>query len=88
MEIYLKCKETKLWRKFRDKTVQILVATDVAARGIDVNNISHVINYHLPDESESYLIEVEELQEPVKKEFLSLLFLIEIKIKFLKLKEK
>ena len=44
----------KAMEKFRDKTVQILVATDVAARGIDVNNISHVINYHLPDESESY----------------------------------
>ena len=44
----------KAMEKFRDKTIQVLVATDVAARGIDVNNISHVINYHLPDESESY----------------------------------
>ena len=41
-------------QKFRDKTIQILVATDVAARGIDVNDITHVINYHLPDEPESY----------------------------------
>ncbi|MCT4582421.1 MAG: DEAD/DEAH box helicase [Flavobacteriales bacterium] len=41
-------------RKFRDKTVQILVATDVAARGIDVNEISHVIHYNLPEEVENY----------------------------------
>ena len=41
-------------KKFRDKTVQILVATDVAARGIDVNEISHVIHYNLPEEVENY----------------------------------
>ncbi|MEC8287138.1 MAG: DEAD/DEAH box helicase, partial [Bacteroidota bacterium] len=40
----------KAMEKFREKTLQILVATDVAARGIDVDNISHVINYHLPDD--------------------------------------
>ena len=40
--------------KFREKNLQILVATDVAARGIDVDNISHVINYNLPDEIENY----------------------------------
>ena len=44
----------KAMEKFREKTLQILVATDVAARGIDVDNISHVINYHLPDDIESY----------------------------------
>ncbi len=44
----------KAMDKFREKTLQILVATDVAARGIDVDNITHVINYHLPDEVESY----------------------------------
>lgn len=41
-------------RKFRQKHLQMLVATDVAARGIDVDNISHVINYNLPDDIESY----------------------------------
>ena len=41
-------------RKFRSKTVQILVATDVAARGLDVDSLSHVINYKLPDQIESY----------------------------------
>jgi ATP-dependent RNA helicase DeaD len=39
---------------FRKKQIQILVATDVAARGIDVNDITHVINYQLPDEIETY----------------------------------
>ncbi len=39
---------------FRKKQIQMLVATDVAARGIDVDDISHVINYQLPDEIETY----------------------------------
>jgi len=39
---------------FRKKQIQLLVATDVAARGIDVDDISHVINYQLPDEIETY----------------------------------
>lgn len=42
-------------RKFREQSLQILVATDVAARGIDVDSISHVINYNLPDEAEQYV---------------------------------
>ena len=41
-------------RRFRSKSIQILVATDVAARGIDVDDITHVINYNLPDEIENY----------------------------------
>ncbi|MDA9169188.1 DEAD/DEAH box helicase [Crocinitomicaceae bacterium] len=41
-------------RRFRTKAIQILVATDVAARGIDVDDITHVINYNLPDEIENY----------------------------------
>ena len=45
----------KILRKFRDKAVNVLVATDVAARGIDVSNLSHVINYSLPQDSESYV---------------------------------
>jgi ATP-dependent RNA helicase DeaD len=43
-----------IMRKFRDRTLQILVATDVAARGLDVDAITHVINYNLPDEAERY----------------------------------
>lgn len=41
-------------QKFRIKNLQLLVATDVAARGLDVNDLTHVINYGLPDEVESY----------------------------------
>ena len=41
-------------KSFRNKQIQMLVATDVAARGIDVENITHVINYQLPDEIETY----------------------------------
>ena len=40
--------------KFRCKNIQILVATDVAARGLDVNDLTHVINYNLPDEPAAY----------------------------------
>jgi ATP-dependent RNA helicase RhlE len=40
---------------FRDGTFQILVATDIAARGIDVSLISHVINYDIPDTPEAYI---------------------------------
>jgi len=40
--------------KFRQKTLQILVATDVAARGIDVNDITHVVHYSLPEDVENY----------------------------------
>jgi ATP-dependent RNA helicase DeaD len=40
--------------RFRKKDIQILVATDVAARGLDIDNITHVINYNLPDDIENY----------------------------------
>ena len=41
-------------KKFREQSLQILVATDIAARGLDVNNLTHVIHYELPDDIESY----------------------------------
>ena len=41
-------------QKFRVKNIQLLVATDVAARGLDVDDLTHVINYGLPDDTESY----------------------------------
>ncbi|HWI92610.1 MAG TPA: DEAD/DEAH box helicase [Flavisolibacter sp.] len=44
----------KVMDEFRDKTLQLLIATDVAARGIDVSGITHVINYELPDDVEVY----------------------------------
>jgi ATP-dependent RNA helicase DeaD len=44
----------KVMDEFREKTLQLLIATDVAARGIDVQGITHVINYELPDDIEVY----------------------------------
>jgi ATP-dependent RNA helicase DeaD len=44
----------KVMGEFREKTLQLLIATDVAARGIDVQGITHVINYELPDDLEVY----------------------------------
>jgi len=44
----------KVMKRYRDRTLQLLIATDVAARGIDVNDVTHVINYSLPDEIENY----------------------------------
>ena len=41
-------------QKFRQHLTQLLVATDVAARGLDVNDLTHVINYSMPDDTESY----------------------------------
>jgi ATP-dependent RNA helicase DeaD len=44
----------RVMQRFRENNLQLLIATDVAARGLDVSNISHVINYGLPDEIEVY----------------------------------
>ncbi|PJA98181.1 MAG: DEAD/DEAH box helicase [Ignavibacteriales bacterium CG_4_9_14_3_um_filter_30_11] len=41
-------------KKFRMKSISLLVATDVAARGLDVDNLTHIINFNLPDETEIY----------------------------------
>lgn len=44
----------KVMGRFREKSLELLIATDVAARGIDVKGITHVINYELPDDTEVY----------------------------------
>ncbi len=41
--------------RFRSKSLQLLIATDVAARGLDVNDLTHVINYNLPDDPDTYI---------------------------------
>ncbi|MEK6531117.1 MAG: DEAD/DEAH box helicase [Deltaproteobacteria bacterium] len=48
-------KRESVMKKFREGRVSVLVATDVAARGIDISNISHVINYSIPQNPESYV---------------------------------
>jgi ATP-dependent RNA helicase DeaD len=45
----------KVMSRFRQRSLQILVATDVAARGLDVDKLTHVINYNLPDDNEIYI---------------------------------
>ena len=42
-------------KKFKEKKINLLVCTDVAARGIDVSNLTHVINFGLPQDNESYV---------------------------------
>ncbi|NQD71450.1 DEAD/DEAH box helicase [Sphingobacterium shayense] len=44
----------KVMKRYRERNLQLLIATDVAARGIDVNDVTHVINFSLPDEVENY----------------------------------
>jgi len=48
-------KREEVIRSFKNDKIEILVATDVAARGLDVNNVTHVFNYHLPLDPESYV---------------------------------
>ena len=45
----------QVMNRFRKSELKILVATDVAARGLDVNNLSHIVNYNLPDDLEVYI---------------------------------
>lgn len=45
----------KIYRKFKNQNINILVATDVAARGLDIDNLTHVINYSLPQDLEAYV---------------------------------
>lgn len=44
----------RVMKRFRNKQVRLMIATDVASRGIDINNLTHIINYQLPDDLESY----------------------------------
>ncbi len=48
-------KRERVMKRFRDAEIQLLIATDVAARGLDVEGVTHVFNYDIPQDSESYI---------------------------------
>ncbi|MDN3019303.1 DEAD/DEAH box helicase [Paenibacillus sp. BSR1-1] len=48
-------KREQVMKRFRDAEIQLLIATDVAARGLDVEGVTHVFNYDIPQDSESYI---------------------------------
>lgn len=52
---YSQAQREKIFNQFKNKKLNILVATDVAARGLDVNDLTHVINYSLPGDPENYV---------------------------------
>ena len=55
MEIYHKLQRDHVMNRFRKRNLQILVAYGCVARGIDINELTHVINYNLPDDNEVYV---------------------------------
>lgn len=61
----------KTLNKFKNGSLKFLVATDVAARGIDVDGVTHVFNYELPQDIESYVHRMVELVELDVKELLT-----------------
>ncbi|MDQ0198692.1 DEAD/DEAH box helicase [Neobacillus ginsengisoli] len=48
-------KRERVMKRFRDAEIQVLIATDVAARGLDVEGVTHVFNYDIPEDAESYI---------------------------------
>lgn len=52
---YTQAQREAVLKRFRESRVDVLVATDVAARGLDISNISHVVNYSIPQNPESYI---------------------------------
>ena len=54
-------------KKFKNDQIDILVATDVAARGLDISGVSHVYNFDIPQDTESYTHRMDVQEELVKK---------------------
>lgn len=77
----------RVMRKFRTNDIQLLIATDVAARGIDVENVTHVINYDVPQDPESYVHRIGRTGRAGKKG-LALTLVTPPEFKMLKLIEK
>jgi superfamily II DNA/RNA helicase len=62
-------KRTRIIEKFKNGKIDVLVATDVASRGLDVNNISHVINYDMPQNYDDYIHRIGRTGRAGKKGF-------------------
>ena len=62
-------KRTKIIEKFKNGKIDVLVATDVASRGLDVDNISHVINYDMPQSYDDYIHRIGRTGRAGKKGF-------------------
>jgi ATP-dependent RNA helicase DeaD len=77
----------RVMKKFRAGDVQLLIATDVAARGIDVENVTHVINYDIPQDPESYVHRIGRTGRAGKRG-LALTLVTPVEFKLLKLIEK
>lgn len=58
----------KTMRAFRDRRITLLVCTDIASRGLDVKDVTHVINYSIPREGESYVHRIERMTQSKMKE--------------------
>ncbi len=80
-------KREKVLDKFKKKKINILVATDVASRGLDINNLTHVINYSLPQDVESYIHRIGRTGR-IGKKGIAITFIHPKEIKKLKLFEK
>lgn len=77
----------KALKAFRDKEIKVLVATDIAARGIDVDSVSHVINYDVPLDAESYVHRIGRTAR-AGREGSAMLFCDPSEMKYLKAVEK
>ncbi len=55
MAIKINRKDKRLWSVLKNKEIRVLVATDVAARGIDIDKLSHVVNMDIPNVPETYI---------------------------------
>ena len=60
-------KREQVMKRFRDGEIQLLIATDVAGRGLDVEGVTHVFNYDIPQDAESFVHPIERTGEGVPK---------------------
>lgn len=79
-------KRDQVIRRFKEQSIDIMVATDVAARGLDISGVSHVYNFDIPQDPESYVHRIGRTGRAGKKVLLSHLLLLESLIIYVLLK--